>query len=302
MPEILAVGLFSVVVTVAVIALFGFVIFKLVKALTGDNESQASSKTYKNTNKSSSVNRQNDYSNNDLIRIDTKLSKYFEKNMSLAIDDNVSLTTSNGKYTNVGQLYLTFGSEKIIRMSEFEKEHPDVYNKIMLMLVKFSKKKDEDVKEEAKPVKEVKKEKVNEKGKAERFIDEINALNDAIPHEEISNGLDQTCQLLKQIDLACKGKEDDKLTKLYDYYLPILVNVLNKYRNLNDSPVHGEEFTTCENELMKTIILINQALKSLYNSLHEYEYMDLNADISTLQSILKKDGLVDDNPFKERND
>jgi len=48
---------------------------------------------------------------------------------------------------------------------------------------------------------------------------------------------------------------------------------------------------------MKTIILINQAMKTICNSIHEYEYMDLNADISTLQTILKKDGLLDDDPF-----
>ena len=36
-------------------------------------------------------------------------------------------------------------------------------------------------------------------------------------------------------------------------------------------------------------------------SIHEDDYMNLSADITTLQSLLKKDGLVNGNPFKKED-
>ena len=62
----------------------------------------------------------------------------------------------------------------------------------------------------------------------------------------------------------------------------------------------GEEFKKCETQLVKTIKLINEALKIIYNSLHEADYMNLNADINTLQSLLKQDGYVE-TPFNKED-
>ena len=93
------------------------------------------------------------------------------------------------------------------------------------------------------------------------------------------------------------GTVDPKLNKLYEYYLPILLGILENYKRLSEASIKGEEYRQCEVQLVKTIKLINEALKTIYNSLHESEYMNLNADINTLQSLLKQDGLVE-SPFK----
>lgn len=253
--------------------------------------------------------------NAEMARVDVKLKNYFHDNLRLYLTDDVCLMTSQGEYTGLSNLYLAYGSEKILKMSEFKNAYPDGFEKILDLLIAFSKQRNEKssssektskAKRETIPDEEPKRnvKSAFKLSKAEEFIKEINALNDAIPHEEITNGLNQTCQLLKQLDLAIANKREEnvKLDKLYEYYLPILINILNKYRELNDSPVHGEEFEDCQNQLMKTILLINQALKTLHGSIHAAEYMDLNADIETLQTILKKDGLVDGNPFGGYND
>ena len=77
-----------------------------------------------------------------------------------------------------------------------------------------------------------------------------------------------------------------------------MTGILSDYKRLSESPIKGEEFKKCETQLIKTIKLINEALKTIYSSLHEADYMNLNADINTLQSLLKQDGLVD-SPFGE---
>lgn len=252
---------------------------------------------YSYNQKSANTSRSN-LSNNDIIKIDKKLEEYFKNNLELNVVEGIDLTTQKGTYTSLDDLYLTYKNEKICRLSEIRNSNVKVYDRICSLLLAFSKESEEVLKEkvEIKPVKKV--EKLTD---AQKYIDKINTLNEKLPNEEITNGLYQTCDLLKQIDLVNKDNKDDKLNKLYDYYLPILVDVLEKYEELEDSPVRGEEFNKTENKLIKTIILINEALKTIYSGLHEEDYMSLNADITTLQSLLKKDGLVD-SPFKGGND
>ena len=181
-------------------------------------------------------------------------------------------------------------------MEEFKSYDPILYNSIIALLTAFAKQNDEVMETEVK-TNEVK---TGAKlSNAQRYIDEINRLNTEIPNEEISNGLYQTCSLLKQIDLSNKENKEAKLSKLYDYYLPILTGILDNYRELQKTGTSSKEFKDCETQLIKTIILINEALKTINESLHEEDYMNLSADITTLQSLLKKDGLVEQNPFKE---
>ena len=45
---------------------------------------------------------------------------------------------------------------------------------------------------------------------------------------------------------------------------------------------------------MKTIILINEAIKNITSSLFDEEMMNLSADMTVLENILKQDGLVQD--------
>ena len=149
---------------------------------------------------------------------------------------------------------------------------------------------------------EKKEEKKKSLSDAEKFIEQINTLNQGLNNEEVTNGLYQTCDLLKQIDIVDQedGKVDAKLNKLYEYYLPILTGILEDYKRLSDSPVQDDNFKKTETQLVKTIKLINEALKTIYNSLHESDYMNLNADINTLHHLLKQDGLVE-TPFKGGN-
>ncbi|MDO4520660.1 MAG: hypothetical protein Q4B44_03365, partial [Erysipelotrichaceae bacterium] len=96
----------------------------------------------------------------------------------------------------------------ICSLSDFGRRYPDSYNEILKELSTLSEQghaADAEVidveatdtvkKEEKKEA--PKKEEKKVKG-SQDFIDEINRLNDDIPDENISNGLYETCALLKQ--------------------------------------------------------------------------------------------------------
>ncbi|MBO4358800.1 MAG: hypothetical protein J5796_03255 [Erysipelotrichaceae bacterium] len=232
-------------------------------------------------------------------KIDKVLAKYFADNVSLILFDDVSISTQSGTYTTVDNLYVNYKEEKVCKLSELKNYYPGAYDKIINALSELAKaggKVEEEKKTDKKEQKEGKKKDLSV---AEGFIETINTLNQGLSNEEVTNGLYQTCDLLKQIDVVDSedGEIDPKLNKLYEYYLPILTGILEDYKRLSDSPVKGDDFKKCETQLVKTVKLINEALKTIYNSLHESDYMNLNADINTLQSLLKQDGLVEA-PFK----
>ncbi len=235
-------------------------------------------------------------SNRDLNRIDKKLNAYYKDNMKLAVCDGIALTTKNGNYTGVDDLYLTYDNELIISLAEFRNNYGDIYQRILELLLAFAKSDDTEVKESTQaktvtPIKEV--------SKAQSYIDKISGLNIDINNAEVKNSLDQTCKLLKQIDLYAGEEDAERLSKLYDYYLPILTKILENYKELGKVSADSNEFKHNETQLLKTIVLINEALKEMNKSIHEDDYMNLSADITTLQSLLKKDGLVNGNPFKK---
>ncbi|MBQ6559664.1 MAG: hypothetical protein IJL85_02440 [Erysipelotrichaceae bacterium] len=279
-----------------VFGLVGFGFVKLFQNLFGiSNMQQRRNTTYTQSN----------VRNAKLNSIDKVFGDYYKNNVSFVLFDDVSLCTKSGTYSTVDNLYVCYKDEKICQLSELKKTYPGAYEKIIEALGKVTKKDLKAMTENGKKKEESKKDKKEEKKKdafsqAEEFIDKINSLNNNLNNEEVTNGLYQTCDLLKQIDVVDRedGTVDPKLNKLYEYYLPILEGILTDYKRLSESPIKGDDFKKCETQLVKTIKLINEALKIIYNSLHEADYMNLNADINTLQSLLKQDGYVD-TPFNK---
>lgn len=289
-PELLfGLGLFYLIPLV-LIGVASFAVIKYIVRLINSKKAEP-----KVQNKATS--KPNNMSNADLVKIDKKLATYFKNNVSLPIIDGISLETSNGKYVSIDQLNISYKGEKVLKLGEFKEEHYGVYEKIVELLVEFSKQPESVMKEKVETP-DINKEDVL--SDAQKYINKINDLNAAIPQEEITNGLYQTCDLLNKIELSKASKQDEqKLTKLYDYYLPILTGILENYKTLQNDTVKGEDFKKCEAQLIKTIMLINQALKTLYTEMHEDDYLNINADIDTLQTLLKKDGYAED-PFKTK--
>ena len=103
-------------------------------------------------------------------------------------------------------------------------------------------------------------------------------------------------QYLNQINKIENEFNDSKkkTTKLYQYYLPMLKDILTSYIRLEKNASETDEGKESEDRLLKTIVLINGALKTISSSLVEDYYTEMNVDMRTLESILKKDGLVDE--------
>lgn len=272
----------------------------LIKSFTNSAKSTTgSARTHRSQprSKPASNNRRIRFNSQDARLVDEKLQRYFKSNEKLAILDNIFLKPEKGEYTTLKELYIYMDKDCIASLDEFGLNYTELYNDVMKMILKFAKsdvsvtsEKKETFVEET-PMQNHKEESVIH---AETYIEKINQLNTEINNEEITNGLYQTSALLKHIAMIEKKFPDnrDKLNKLYQYYLPILLDILENYKNLNSSAQNHEEFKKSEDRLNKTIILINEAMKTISASLCEEDFLNLSADMSTLEALLKKDGLV----------
>ena len=221
---------------------------------------------------------------------------YFENNKSLPVINDVNLRLKGDAYISLKSLNVYMKDDYVCSFEEFGNKYTDIYDQIMNWLIAFAKERNtsgiftESTSQSTK---------VNEPdGKAtiDDFMKKIDDLNTEIPDEDISNGLYETNALLKQIgDIETKfpGKSE-KLTKLYKYYLPMLISNLNQYKELQSAQTN-ENFQNTKLKLQKNVTLINEAMKTLAASLCEEDFINLSADISTLESLLRKDGLAGDN-------
>lgn len=235
-------------------------------------------------------------------KINVYLRKYFAGHRSLLISNQISLVVHSGRYNSLSDLDVYENGEYHCTFDAFGKKYPQSYDSILIELVHLSEQPlESDVFEaEVKEHKEeVKKEEVKpeEKAKdAQYFINEINRLNTSIPDEAVSNGLYETCALLKQIQSLEKKfpESKDKLEKLYEYYLPILVRILVQFDNLQNA-TSDPSYKSTHEKLTKTIGLINDAMKTIITSMTDRDFINLSADISTLEAVLQKDGFAGDN-------
>ena len=251
--------LFSFLLPAGIMAFVFYTLFKFIKLIFSEETGNTgrSSSTRRDDRRSNVSTKKSDsyVKNNKNAKIDKVLSDYFKKNVSLILFDDVSISTQGGAYTTVDNLYISYKDEKVCQLKEFKSYYPQAYDKVIEALAELAKK-GGVIKEEKK--KEEPAEKKTNQTQAEQFIDQINELNEGLSNEEITNGLYQTCELLKQIDIVDRedGEVDPKLNKLYEYYLPILTGILENYKHLSDSPVKGDEYKNCEVQLLLIILII----------------------------------------------
>ena len=215
------------------------------------------------------ANRQAKYSAAQMAKINVYLRSWFKSRKSLPLGSNFDLRIHGQRYASLASLDVYRDNQLICSLNDFGRRYPDSYDEILNELVKISENgKAEDIIDVE--ATETKKEEVK-KG-AQAFMDEIASLNNNIPDEGITNGLHETYALLKQIqNLETRfPKSKDKLNKLYEYYLPILVRILRQYDNLQAAQTDPAYLETKE-KLNRTIKLINDAMKTIISSLTDFD-------------------------------
>lgn len=287
-------GMFPLLLILAVVLLGTFASIK------ASNKEESTRNTYnRHYTRSSSSDQQK------ISRINAFLKKWFQANHSIQVSADLELVQAGSSFVNLSSLEVYKDHSYLCSMQEFQNRFPDSY-KIMINDLydranrEMNRMSDDIVDVEVTPSKPKPKQtqaqpKKEELSTAQKYINQINSLNTNIPDDKISKDLYETCAYLKQIDDLSRKLPNtkDKLNKLYDQYLPILIKILTQYESLQVATT-DPAYEETKKKLSDTIQLINTAMQNIISSMTDEDFINLSADISTLEAVLKKDGLTND--------
>lgn len=245
------------------------------------------------------------YSASENARVNVYLRRYFRENTVLQLEGGFSLRLNGKNYLGMRDLNVYENGRFVASLTAFETISVANYGSILKQLLELSKKgytvhdngvidvEVEEHKEEEKPQQQPNPD----------FIRQIIKLNEDIPDEEISLGLDETVDKLRTIQEMEKHfpASHDKLAKLNQYYLPILIRILTQYRQLQNVK-SDPNYEDTRSKLSRTIKLINEAMTTIISGMSDEDFINLSADISTLEAVLQKDGFVNDKKFNMKQD
>ncbi len=295
-------GVIPLVLITAALAYF------MIKAVNAGKEQEEAQYTYSTTRPG----RTESHTGSQLTNVYEYLRRHFSRKRILDLPDNIDLVLRTKTYKSLSNLDVYRNGRRIGTLSEFRRRYAAMYDQIIDTLVSMAEnsRNEEDVIQDAVYVREEKKPEVKpapapepvreEKPGADHFIREISSLNDDIPDEEISKGLYETVSLLRQIKFYEEKFPDskNKLEKLYTHYLPILTRILKQYSLLQVAKT-DPSYESTVTDLKKTISLINQAMQTIISSMTDNDFINLSADMSTLEAVLQKDGLTGDGDISQ---
>jgi 5-bromo-4-chloroindolyl phosphate hydrolysis protein len=126
------------------------------------------------------------------------------------------------------------------------------------------------------------------------YLQQIRAANNALPGIEITEKLDRLENVTARI-FACVGQHPEKLPdirRFMRYYMPTTLKLVKSYEEFEKQPVQGENITKAKKEIEQAFDTINTAFGNLLDTLFADNALDVSTDISTLETMLKQEGLT----------
>ena len=122
-------------------------------------------------------------------------------------------------------------------------------------------------------------------------LDTLHALNEALPDPQLSAAMARMEKAGRSIVETVEATPAKQVRRFANYYLPDAVNVLQQYAKLAKQGVRGENAASIRAEVEHNAASIATAFENQLDALYAAESMDLSADLTVLQNMLKGQGL-----------
>lgn len=128
------------------------------------------------------------------------------------------------------------------------------------------------------------------------YIKKLRAANDAIPDEALSDDIDRMERASADIFrfIADHPEKAPQIRKFMNYYLPTTLKLLDSYRRLSAQSAKGENITSTMFNIAGMMHTVANAFEKQLDSLFTDEAMDVSADISVFETLLKQEGFVEE--------
>ena len=140
--------------------------------------------------------------------------------------------------------------------------------------------------------------------KAEKQNKEILNLIPKVESESTRDNLSEIHGTINKIlnTIAKNPSKAKSLNNFFDYYLPVLIKIVNKYDEVENQRLISKEGKEFMKTADKMISDTNKAFETILSSLYQKDIMDADADMKVYNLMLKADGIVDDNPIMKGSD
>ena len=127
-------------------------------------------------------------------------------------------------------------------------------------------------------------------------IAEMKRLNESIKDEKISRQIDRLEEISGKIFDCVKASPEKlpQIRKFMNYYLPTTLKLLNAYDRMGAQGVSGENIGGTMQRVESMMGTIVTAFEKQLDVLFGSEAMDISADITVLENMMKREGLSDE--------
>ena len=129
------------------------------------------------------------------------------------------------------------------------------------------------------------------------MIPKIENANTRSSLKEISNTVDKILEVVEN-----NPKKGDKIDNFFDYYLPVLLKIVNKYDEIENKNLISKEGKSFMKKADKMIEETKGAFDTILSSLYEKDLIDADAEMKVYDLMLKADGIVGEHLIMKGSD
>ncbi len=128
------------------------------------------------------------------------------------------------------------------------------------------------------------------------YLKKLRAANDAIPDQVLTDDITRMEKASADIFRFIQDHPEkaSQIRKFMNYYLPTTLKLLNSYQRLSAQSVKGENITSTLFNIAGMMHTVADAFEKQLDSLFTDEAMDISADISVFETLLKQEGFVEE--------
>lgn len=129
----------------------------------------------------------------------------------------------------------------------------------------------------------------------EKGVHEMQSLRETISDESVRRKLLEIISVTDNIfkKLLIEPSAYKQVKRFADYYLPTTIKLLHTYDRFGQSGLSGENITNTREQIEAALDTILGSYKKFFDSLFASQALDIETDIEVLETILKRDGLLD---------
>ena len=136
----------------------------------------------------------------------------------------------------------------------------------------------------------------------EEKLREIRRLNDAIEDEAVSARIDRIGELTSSIFRVVREKPEhaEEVRKFMNYYLPTTFKLLKSYSLMEKQSYQGENIQASRKKIENVLDTLIHAFEKQQDRLFQSEAIDVETDISVLETMMASDGLLENHGLRMR--